>query len=108
MEIPGIIKEGIDEKGGLPAIGLSVPDEEELESRSLVFKALSDENRLRIMYLLLQQELCVCCIKELVKMPDSKLSYHLTKLKEAGLIVGIQEKNWIIYHPTDTAREVLQ
>ena len=107
MEIPDVIKDQIDEKGGLDNLNDLVPGMADLKSMSDVFKALADENRLRIMYILLEQDLCVCCIKELVNMPDSKLSYHLNKLKDAGLIEGVQDKNWIIYKPTAKARSVL-
>ena len=108
MDIPDTIEDQIDDKGGLEDIGRSVPEEGEIIRRSSVYKALSDPIRLRVMYLLQEQDLCVCCIKELVNMPDSNLSYHLTRLKEAGLIRGKQEKNRIIYQPTERAWEVLQ
>jgi ArsR family transcriptional regulator len=46
-------------------------------------------------------------IKEITSVPDSKLSYHLSILKEAGLITGKQEGNWIIYRTTDLAKKML-
>ena len=107
MEIPEPIKDQIEESGGLEKINSKVPGQDEIEMRAQVFKALSDPQRLKILYLLLEQDLCVCCIKEVVDMPDSKLSYHLMKLKDAGLIVGDQMKNWIIYKPTELAKEVV-
>ncbi|MEA3558018.1 MAG: metalloregulator ArsR/SmtB family transcription factor, partial [Candidatus Thermoplasmatota archaeon] len=63
--------------------------------------ALSDPSRLRILHMISVQPLCVCCIKELVEMSYSRLSYHLSQLKEAGLVVGEQNKNWIIYRATE-------
>ena len=53
------------------------------------------------MYSLLSQPLCVCVIKEVVKIADSKLSYHLSILKEQDFIAGEQQGNWIIYSITD-------
>jgi ArsR family transcriptional regulator len=101
MEIPEPIKADVAEAGGLEGISKQIPDEGALIERSRIFRALSDPIRLRIMKILAIQPLCVCCIKEMMDISDSKLSYHLSQLKEAGLIEGKQEKNWIIYGPTD-------
>ena len=46
------------------------------------------------------QPLCVCVIKAVLEIADSKLSYHLSVLKKAGLIQGDQQGNWIIYRLT--------
>ena len=50
-----------------------------------IFKALSDETRLRIIKLLEQGELCVCDITAALNMVQPKVSFHLNALKEAGL-----------------------
>lgn len=50
------------------------------------------------------QPLCVCVIKEVLGIADSKLSYHLGVLKKAGLITGESEANWIIYSLTEAGR----
>ncbi len=68
---------------------------------SRVYHALSDPLRLTILHLIKNQPLCVCVIKEFIRIADSKLSYHLTILKEAGLIKGEYHGNWIIYSITD-------
>jgi ArsR family transcriptional regulator len=60
------------------------------------------------MYSLLSQCLCVCVIKEVVNIADSKLSYHLSILKEQEFIVGEQQGNWIIYSITDRGRSALK
>ena len=101
MEIPDPIKVDIDNIGGLEEIPKKIPDQRDIEGMSRIFKSLSDPLRLKIAYLLSVQPLCVCCIKELVDISDSKLSYHLNQLKESGVIEGSQEKNWIIYRTTD-------
>ena len=107
MEIPDPIKEDVERAGGLDKILHGIPDATEMDRMSRVFKSLSDPFRLRIIHLLIVQPLCVCCIKELLDISDSRLSYHLSRLKDSGLIEGKQEKNWIIYRPTDLARELL-
>ncbi|MBN1195386.1 MAG: helix-turn-helix transcriptional regulator [Methanomicrobiaceae archaeon] len=48
------------------------------------------------------QPLCVCVIKEVLHIADSKLSYHLSVLRKAGMITGEQQGSWIIYSLTGT------
>jgi ArsR family transcriptional regulator len=62
-----------------------------------IFKALGDENRLRIMNLLLNQELCVCELEAILGLSQSNVSRHLTKLKQAKLIESSKEAQWIHY-----------
>ncbi len=62
-----------------------------------VFKALSDETRLRIIKLLEQGELCVCDITAALDMVQPKVSFHLSALKEAGLIKDRKQGKWIHY-----------
>ncbi len=62
-----------------------------------IFKALSDETRLRIIKLLEQGELCVCDITAALDMIQPKVSFHLSTLKEAGLIKDRKEGKWTHY-----------
>lgn len=61
------------------------------------FHALSDPIRLRILELLRQQEMCVCDLCDRLEVPQSKLSFHLKTLKEAGLVHSHQDGRWIYY-----------
>lgn len=106
MEIPDPIKEEVMKVGGLEGISEMIPADEDLERTANAYKALSDPIRLKILKVLMVQPLCVCCIKEIISVQDSKLSYHLSRLRDAGLIVGRQEKNWIIYSPTESAKDL--
>jgi ArsR family transcriptional regulator len=62
-----------------------------------IFKALSDETRLRIIKLLEEGELCVCDITAALDMVQPKVSFHLSALKEAGLIKDRKSGKWIHY-----------
>ncbi|MEW6089218.1 MAG: metalloregulator ArsR/SmtB family transcription factor [bacterium] len=62
-----------------------------------LFKALSEETRLRIMILLSQRELCVCQLEWALELSQAKVSRHLTVLKNAGLIHDRREGLWIFY-----------
>lgn len=61
------------------------------------FHALSDPLRLQILDLLRSQELCVCELCDRLNVTQSKLSFHLKTLKEAGLVFARQEGRWIYY-----------
>jgi ArsR family transcriptional regulator len=61
------------------------------------FHALSDPLRIRVIELLRSQELCVCELMEKLEISQSKLSFHLKILKEAGLVQTRQEGRWIYY-----------
>lgn len=102
--IPEPIQSDLDRIGGIGALAARLPREADLETMSRVHHALSDSLRLTILYLIRDQPLCVCVIKEFIRISDSKLSYHLTILKEAGLIKGDYHGNWIIYSITETGR----
>lgn len=62
-----------------------------------VFKALSDETRLRILALLTRGELCVCNLTDVLQAPQSTVSRHLAYLRNAGLVSDRREGVSIFY-----------
>ena len=62
-----------------------------------VFKALSDETRLRILVLLSERELCVCQLESALGLSQAKVSRHLTVLRNARLVNDRREGLWIFY-----------
>jgi len=100
MKVPDAIKKDVEKKGGIEGIVNLLAVEDKIVQESKIHYALSDPLRMKILNLLIIQPLCVCLMKEIVKISDSKLSYHLSVLKEYGLIEGKREGNWIIYHAT--------
>ncbi|OHD53581.1 MAG: hypothetical protein A2Y33_06570 [Spirochaetes bacterium GWF1_51_8] len=62
-----------------------------------LFKALADENRLRILNLLLVEEMCVCQLECVLGIKQSNLSRHLTKLAQSGLIVPEKRAQFVFY-----------
>lgn len=62
-----------------------------------IFKALSDETRLRILKLLEHGELCVCDITAALDMIQSKVSFHLHALRTAGILKDRREGKWMHY-----------
>jgi ArsR family transcriptional regulator, arsenate/arsenite/antimonite-responsive transcriptional repressor len=67
-----------------------------------IFKALGDENRLRILNILMGYELCVCELEVLLEMTQSNVSRHLGKLKSNGLITASKDAQWVHYKLSDT------
>jgi ArsR family transcriptional regulator len=61
------------------------------------FRALSDENRLRIVDLLRGGEQCVCDLQSALGLGQSLLSFHLKTLKDAGLVADRREGRWAYY-----------
>jgi ArsR family transcriptional regulator len=62
-----------------------------------LFHALSDEIRLEVVTLLLPGERCVCDLMDDLDMAQSRLSWHLKTLSDAGIISGRREGRWIYY-----------
>ncbi len=58
---------------------------------------LSDRNRLRILAVLTRAETCVCDLIDELDLPQSLVSYHLGKLKKAGLVRTRRDAQWIYY-----------
>ncbi len=67
-----------------------------------IFKALSDETRLRILKLLEHGELCVCDMVAAFDMIQPKVSFHLATLKAAGLVKDRREGKWMHYKIDDS------
>lgn len=61
------------------------------------FHAFADETRLQIIELLVEGEQCVCDLTELLQCAQSRLSFHLKTLKDAGLVEDRREGRWIYY-----------
>jgi ArsR family transcriptional regulator len=62
-----------------------------------IFKALSDETRVRILKLLEGGELCICKIMEVLDMKQSRVSRHMGILKNAGLVKDRRDGKWVHY-----------
>jgi ArsR family transcriptional regulator, arsenate/arsenite/antimonite-responsive transcriptional repressor len=67
------------------------------------FKALGDNNRLRIINLLLHGELCVCDIQYVLQNSQPNVSRHLAYLKNSGMVLDRRDGYRIYYRLTDPA-----
>lgn len=62
-----------------------------------LFHALSDPTRLEILERLRGGECCVCDLQEALEASQSRLSFHLRTLKDAGLVTDRREGRWVYY-----------
>jgi len=85
-----------------------LPKNRVFEDKSRVFHALSEPIRMKILSALSLRPLCVCVLTEITKMKYSKLSYHLSILKERGLIASKEDGNWIIYSITASGKRMIK
>jgi DNA-binding transcriptional ArsR family regulator len=69
-----------------------------------VTRALSDENRVRILMFLSRGELCLCQIIEMLGLSPSTVSKHVAVLRQAGLVEGRKEGRWHYYRLPEPTR----
>ena len=108
LSIPGEIADSLCSCGGVEGLIEQLPSDRVLEQMQGWYRACADPVRLKILALLMDQPLCVCVIKAVVRIADSKLSYHLNILKKAGMIEGNQQGQYIIYRITDKAQSFME
>jgi ArsR family transcriptional regulator, arsenate/arsenite/antimonite-responsive transcriptional repressor len=69
----------------------------DLERTTRLFHALSDQTRLSILQRLRFGERCVCDLTDALDAAQSRLSFHLKVLKDAGLVTDRREGRWMYY-----------
>ncbi|MEW6290145.1 MAG: metalloregulator ArsR/SmtB family transcription factor [Thermodesulfobacteriota bacterium] len=73
-----------------------------------LFKALSEEVRLRILGLLMHGELCVCDLMAVLDLPQSTISRHLSYLANTGWLAGERRGVWMYYRFIDDGGDLQQ
>ena len=66
-----------------------------IERAAELFHALSDETRLAIVEMLHDGERCVCGLQDALDAAQSRLSFHLKVLKDAGLVIDRNDGRWV-------------
>lgn len=69
----------------------------DLDRAVALFHALSDATRLAILEMLKDGERCVCELQDELDAAQSRLSFHLRVLKDAGLVTDRKEGRWMYY-----------
>lgn len=73
-----------------------------------IFRALSEESRVRILYLLYyEKELCISDMEHILDFTQTKTSRHLTYLKNASLVNSRKKDKWVFYFIKDEAYDFI-
>ncbi|MBQ4065631.1 MAG: winged helix-turn-helix transcriptional regulator [Clostridia bacterium] len=82
-------------------IQAEMPDEDILMNLAELFRVFGDSTRIRILYALLESELCVCDIATVLGMSLSAISHQLRVLKQARLVKYRREGKTVFYSLAD-------
>ena len=94
----------------MPAVANAVDpvSTRDLEQARQLFKALADPVRLEVVQALAGGERCVCELTQGLGLAQSRLSFHLKVMREAGLIEAREQGRWVYYRLRPGALEQLQ
>ncbi|MGN0595086.1 MAG: ArsR/SmtB family transcription factor [Hominimerdicola sp.] len=79
-----------------------MPVDEESYDVAELFKVLGDQTRVRILFTLIKDEMCVCDIAEVLDMTQSAISHQLRVLKQARLVKYRREGKTVYYSVSDS------
>jgi len=74
-----------------------MPRKEKPFALDVLFRALADPTRLRLLNLAADREICVCYFVEILKISQPKISRHLAYLRRAGIVAARREGRWMHY-----------
>src|SRR5450755_1488089 len=79
-------------------------------SLDVLFRALADTTRLRLLNLIADKEICVCYFVEILGISQPKISRHLAYLRRAGIVSARRQGRWMHYRlaaPQDPAASAI-
>lgn len=75
---------------------------------SQIFKACSDESRLRILHLIYRnKEMCISDLEQILDFTQTKTSRHLIYLKNSGILTTRKHDQWVFYNLKDEVYEII-
>lgn len=83
------------------AVNERMPDEEILYDLAELYKVFGDSTRIKILYVLLEAEMCVCDIAQLLNMSQSAISHQLRVLKQSKLVKYRRDGKAVMYSLAD-------
>ena len=78
-----------------------MPDEDLLMDLSELFKVFGDSTRIKILYVLLESDMCVCDLAQILNLTQSAISHQLRILKQSKLVKNRREGKTVIYSLAD-------
>ena len=76
---------------------IPVPRKEKPYPLDLLFRALADRTRLRLLNLIADKEICVCYFVQILRTSQPKISRHLAYLRRAGIVAARRQGRWMHY-----------
>ena len=101
IEASPCCQEDIVHEDVIAAVRAQLPPEELLYDLAELFKIFGDSTRIRILYALLESELCVCDIAKLINVSQSAVSHQLRVLKASKLMKFRREGKIVFYSLAD-------
>ena len=101
IEASPCCQEDIVHEDVITAVRAQLPPEELLYDLAELFKIFGDSTRIRILYALLESELCVCDIAKLINVSQSAVSHQLRVLKASKLVKFRREGKIVFYSLAD-------
>ena len=83
------------------AVKDKMPPDEDLYDLAELYKIFGDSTRIKILYILLESEMCVCDIATLIGVSQSAISHQLKQLKQANLIKPHRDSKTVFYSLAD-------
>ena len=83
------------------AVKNHMPEEDKLYDLADFFKIFADSTRIKILYVLLMQEMCVCDIAGILGSSQSAISHQLRTLKQMNLVHNRREGKTVFYSLAD-------
>jgi len=75
---------------------------------SQVFKAFSEESRIRILHLIFNnKEMCISDLEHILEFTQTKTSRHLLYLKNSGILSTRKQDQWVFYHIKDEVFDIV-
>ncbi len=84
-----------------------LPDEEILYDLAEFYKVFADSTRIKILYVLLKSEMCVCDISQILNVSQSAISHQLRMLKQMKLVKYRREGKAVFYSLSDEHIELI-
>jgi len=75
---------------------------------AIIFKAMGDETRLKILTMLTKGKTCACHILEAFHFTQPTLSYHMKLLTDSGLVDAVKDGKWVHYSLNKERIELLR
>ena len=78
-----------------------LPDEERMKELAEFYKVFGDATRVKILYVLLESEMCVCDLAAVLSMTQSAISHQLRVLKQMKLVKNRRDGKTVYYSLAD-------